>query len=383
MNKLYSIFIFSALVIACNNTRKPNTKNTIVTSEIIVDTTKSCCPPSISTARFASSKNVSNEINESKSVKQMDGMIYINGGTFTMGGRDKRFARKDEFPNHKVKVNSFYLDEHEVTNAQFKKFVDETGYVTVAEKVPTWEELKKEFPPGTPRPPADQFYAGSLVFTPPAYQPNNYDANLWWRFTKGANWKNPSGPGSTIEGKDDYPVVQVAWADAMAYAKWAGKRLPTEAEWEYAARGGNDDYVYPWGFEMVDQGTPKANSWDGEFPKTNTKRDGFELLGPIKQYAPNNFGLYDMAGNVWEWTADWYHHDYYTTFDPNKIADNPQGPDDSYDPLEPYLKKKTIRGGSFLCGDSYCSGYRAAARMKSTPNSSASHIGFRCVVDAN
>jgi formylglycine-generating enzyme required for sulfatase activity len=310
------------------------------------------------------------------------GMIFIPGGEFNMGARDARFAREDEYPVHPVKVSSFFMDPHPVTNAQFQKFVDETGYITTAEKDIDWEEIKKQLPRGTPKPGDAQLKAASLVFTPPGHRVNLNDVSNWWGWVQGANWKHPYGPGSSLDGLEDYPVVHVSWEDANAYSKWAGRRLPTEAEWEYAARGGHDDYVYAWGFELVSDGTPKANSWDGEFPVMNTQFDGYENLAPVGQYPPNDFKLYDMAGNVWEWCSDLYHHDYYKTFNTNKVADNPTGPETSYDPVEPNARKRVIRGGSFLCNDSYCSGYRAAARMKSTEDSGMSHLGFRCVVSA-
>lgn len=309
-------------------------------------------------------------------------MVFIPGGEFNMGARDANFARADEYPVHKVRVNSFFMDSHPVTNAQFNKFTEETGYITTAEKKVDWEELKKQLPPGTPKPDESLLAPSSLVFTPPSHPVGLNDVSQWWSWVQGANWKQPHGPGSSIEGMDDYPVVHVSWEDANAYARWAGKRLPTEAEWEYAARGGNDDYIYPWGNERIDEGQAKANSWDGNFPNHNSLRDGYDLLAPVARFPPNAFQLYDMAGNVWEWCSDLYHHDYYKTFRPETVADNPTGPDTSFDPMEPGAAKRVIRGGSFLCNDSYCSGYRAAARMKSTPDTGMSHLGFRCVISA-
>ncbi len=306
------------------------------------------------------------------------GMVYIPGGTFMMGA-DNEQADKDEYPKHKVTVDGFYMDEHEVTNAQFKKFVDATGYITTAEKKPDWEQLKTQLPPGTPKPDESQLVAASLVFTPPnhAVDLNNY--SQWWSWVEGASWKHPEGPKSNIEGKDDYPVVHISWDDAFAYCKWVGKRLPTEAEWEYAARGGKKNEIYPWGNEHISIGTPKANSWDGAFPNANSGKDGFKDLAPIKQFAPNGYKLYDMAGNVWEWCSDWYRNDYYETVNKPDGVKNPKGPADSFDPDEPYTPKKVARGGSYMCNDSYCSGYRVARRMKSSNDSGLSNMGFRCV----
>jgi len=309
------------------------------------------------------------------------GMVLIPGGLFDMGG-DNNQASEDEYPKHKVQVDPFYMDVTEVTNAQFKKFIAATGYVTTAERKPDWEEIKKTVPPGTPRPPDSVLVAASLVFRQADGPVDLNNFNQWWNWVEGASWRHPQGPGSSIEGKDNYPVVHVSWDDAQAYCKWAGKRLPTEAEWEFAARGGLINNIYPWGNEHVNQGAPKANSWEGKFPYLNEKKDGYITAAPVKSFAANGYGLYDMAGNIWEWCSDWYHHDYYRQLE-GKLTANPQGPEKSYDPQEPYTAKRSLRGGSFLCNDSYCSGYRAARRMKSSPDTGLEHTGFRCVRDKN
>ncbi len=305
------------------------------------------------------------------------GMVLIPGGLFEMGG-DNEQASPDEYPKHKVQVSPFYMDITEVTNAQFQKFVMATGYITTAEKKPDWEELKKTVPPGTPKPPDSLLQAASLVFKSSASPVDLNDYSQWWSWVKGANWKHPEGPNSSINGKDNYPVVQVSWDDAVAYCKWAGKQLPTEAEWEFAARGGLINSIYPWGNEHVNTGKPKANSWEGKFPYLNEKKDGFITVAPAKSYTPNGYGLYDMAGNVWEWCSDWYNADYYKTISNNTAVD-PPGPDKSYDPQDPYTPKRSLKGGSFLCNDAYCSGYRVARRMKSSPDTGLEHTGFRCV----
>ena len=308
------------------------------------------------------------------------GMVYIKAQTFLMGADDQE-GRVDEYPQHKVQLDDFWIDATEVTNAQFKKFVDATGYITTAEKKPDWELIKFQLPPGTPKPSDEILVAASLVFEKqPKGTPLDNPA-AWWTWKPGANWRHPKGPGSDIKGKDNYPVVQVSWDDAQAYCKWAGKQLPTEAQWECAARGGRAT-KYTWGLEDIQKGKPKANTWQGTFPSTNTKWDRFEGLAPVKQFAPNAIGLYDMAGNVWEWCSDWYREDTYATQLENNTAQlvvNPIGPDESYDPQEPNAPKRVVRGGSFLCNASYCKGYRVTARMKTSADTGLEHTGFRCV----
>lgn len=308
-----------------------------------------------------------------------EGMLLIPGGSFEMGG-DNEQAMPDEFPKHRVRVDSFYMDATEVTNAQFKKFVEATGYITTAERKPNWEEMKASLPPGTPKPPDSVMLAASLVFQQTSRAVNLTNYMQWWAWVSGANWRHPQGPGSDIMGKENYPVVHISWYDAMAYCQWAGKRLPTEAEWEYAARGGLTNQIYTWGNEHINAGRPKANTWEGKFPYLNEEKDGYVLAAPVKSFAPNGYGLYDMAGNVWEWCSDWYGDDYYKKLKHTETK-NPTGPVKGRDAQDPYTEKKILRGGSFLCNDAYCSGYRVARRMKSSPDTGLEHTGFRCVKD--
>ena len=309
-------------------------------------------------------------------VSARPGMIWIPGGSFRMGA-DNSQAQSDEYPKHTVTVSGFWIDRTEVTNAQFATFVKATGYITTAEKAPDWNELKHQLPPGTPRPDDSLLVAASLVFSPPDHSVDLDDYAQWWAWKKGANWRHPHGPGSNIHGKENYPVVHVSWYDAVAYCKWAHKRLPTEAEWEFAARGGLTDKVYPWGNDPVTDGPPKGNFWEGHFPDRNTAADQYYYTAPVGSFAPNGYGLVDMAGNVWEWCADYYKDSYYKEL-PSGVKD-PHGPAASYDPDEPFAKKRVIRGGSFLCNESYCTGYRVSRRMKSTEDSGMEHLGFRCV----
>ncbi|MBH45846.1 MAG: sulfatase [Flavobacteriaceae bacterium] len=311
--------------------------------------------------------------------EQPSGMGWIPSGTFMMGS-DGPQARPDEGPVHNVKVEGFWIDQTEVTNAQFADFVAATGYVTTAEKPIDWEEMKEQLPQGTHKPHDSLLQASSLIFKPTNGPVNLNNFAAWWEWKPEANWRQPKGKGSSIDGKEDHPVVHVSWDDANAYAQWAGKRLPTEAEWEWAARGGLKDKIYPWGDEGIEVGAVKANSWEGTFPYDNINKDLFFYSAPVKSFEANGYGLYDMAGNVWEWCSDWYHYDYYKTLE-GKTANNPRGPAESFDPYNPYIAQRIIRGGSFLCNDTYCSGYRVASKMKSSPDTGSQHTGFRCVKD--
>lgn len=297
-----------------------------------------------------------------------DGMVWIPGGEFWMGA--------DEFPDaqpwHRVWVDGFWMDKTEVTNQQFATFVEATGYVTIAERTPRPEDF-----PGAP---PENLVAGSVVFSPPAHPVRLHDHFQWWSYVDGANWKHPEGPKSTLAKRERDPVVHIAYEDALAYAKWVGKRLPTEAEFEYAQRGGLDRKPYAWGDELKPGGKFMANTFQGHFPDSNTKEDGYTSAAPVASFPPNGYGLYDMAGNVWEWTSDWYRHDYYRTLTAKgTLPLNPQGPADSFDPSEPGVKKKVHKGGSFLCTDQYCARYIAGGRGKGEPDTGTNHLGFRLV----
>jgi sulfatase modifying factor 1 len=308
-----------------------------------------------------------------------EGMVWIPGGEFSMGADDSGESlcglpgvTRDSQPIHRVYVDGFWMDATEVTNEQFDRFVKATGYRTIAEITPT----KEEFPTAPP----ENLVAGSTVFTPtpgPVLLNNHFQ---WWRYQKGANWRHPEGPDSDVKGREKYPVVHIAYPDAEAYAKWAGKRLPTEAEWEFAARGGKTGQLYAWGNQLKPDGKWMANIYQGPFPIKDTGEDGFAGLAPAKSFPPNGYGLYDIAGNAWEWCSDWYRPDYYAQLkEAGGVARNPRGPDSPYDPIEPAEKKRVHRGGSFLCSDQYCSRYMVGTRGKGEITTGSNHVGFRCV----
>ena len=323
---------------------------------------------------FINCNNSDKDINNSK----LTDMVLIPGGTYNRGGNSHQ-SSSNEFPVHKVKVDSFYMDVHEVTNQQFLDFVNATGYITTAEKPLNWNELKKQLPKNTPKPSNEFLLPGSLVFTKTEGPVSLLNESQWWSWVQGANWKHPEGPNSDIKNKMNHPVIHVSWYDAFEYAKWAGKRLPTEAEWEYAARGGNKNPIYPWGNDLIKNSSKKANFWQGNFPYLNTIEDGFEYSSPVKSYDPNNYGLYDLGGNVWEWCYDLYNENAYKIESIKDLCINPKGPKISYDSNEPLVVKRVIRGGSFLCNDSYCTGYRVSRRMSTSEDTGLNHTGFRCV----
>jgi formylglycine-generating enzyme len=305
-------------------------------------------------------------------------MVWVPGGEFSMGCADPRNLphggndpMTDSRPIHRVHVDGFWMDQYEVTNDQFTRFVAATGYVTVAERTPTAAEF--------PDAPAENLVAGSVVFTPPPQQVALDNHYRWWSYVKGANWRHPQGPSSSIDARGGYPVVHVAYEDAAAYARWAGKRLPTEAEWECAARGGMAGQPYSWGDELRPGDKWMANIWQGQFPLSDSAEDGFAGIAPAGKFPPNGYGLYDMAGNVWEWCSDWYRADTYSDLAAGGLTRNPKGPASSLDPAEPGQAKRVHRGGSFLCTDQYCTRYMIGTRGKGEVSSGSNHLGFRCV----
>jgi formylglycine-generating enzyme len=324
---------------------------------------------------------------EGDGVRGPKGMVWVPGGKFLMGS-DHKLAQRNERPAHKVRVSGFWMDKTHVTNAEFAAFVKATGYVTTAERKPEWETIRVQVPRGTPKPPDSALVPGAMVFVGTDGPVPLNDYSRWWAYVPGADWRHPLGPKSSIRGKDDHPVVQVSYEDVQAYAKWAGKRLPTEAEWEFAARGGLEQATYAWGDELAPQGKMMANIWEGKqqrFPVVSPKAGGATGTTAVATFPPNGYGLCDMTGNAWQWVADWYEVDYFV--EQAKLAKvvNPKGPAASHDPEDnsapANAPKRVIRGGSFLCSVDYCLSYRPSARRGSDPYNPMSHIGFRLVMD--
>jgi formylglycine-generating enzyme required for sulfatase activity len=311
-------------------------------------------------------------------------MVWIPGGEFSMGAQDPlgndandvgMQATQDSRPIHRVYVDGFWMDKTEVTNQQFETFVKTTGYVTIAERRPRAEDF-----PGAP---PENLVAGSVVFSPPDHPVPLDNHYQWWSYVPGADWRHPTGPGSDLEGRAQFPVVHIAYEDALAYAHWAGKRLPTEAEWEFAARGGLSGQVYPWGNEFMKDGRWMANTHQGHFPDHDSHADAYAGVAPVAQFPANDYGLYDVAGNVWEWISDWYRDDYYAELVASGgVARNPKGPNSSSDRSEPGVLKRVNRGGSYLCTDQYCSRYMVGTRGKGEPSTGTNHLGVRLVKDA-
>jgi len=319
-------------------------------------------------------------INQPSSVTTPEGMTWVKGKKFLMGAKENDpYALTREKPAHEVLVDGFFIDLKEVTNEKFKAFVAATGYVTVAERPIDWEEMKKQLPAGTPKPHDSILQPGCMIFNKNVNQIDSMDNyQQWWSWKVGVNWKHPQGKESTIEGKENYPVVHIAYEDALAYCTWANRRLPTEAEWEAAAQGTYDNAIFTWGDDLAELNA-NANTWQGKFPVENEPKDGFSYVAPVGSFPPNSIGLYDMLGNVWEWTSDWFNVNYYANLRPYTVSLNPSGAETPYNPNNPYQQERIIKGGSYLCHDSYCASFRISSRMAMALDSGADHVGFRTV----
>ena len=329
-------------------------------------------------AMFFSCAN--NQRDKSISFETPDGMVWVEGKSYTKGAKQNDdYAMMREKPSHEVYIDGFYIDITEVTNNQFQKFVNETGYLTIAERQIDWDEMKKILPAGTPKPHDSILQPGSLIFNDQIKTVENMQNYFqWWRWQKGANWKAPKGPGSNIENKGSYPVVHIAYEDAKAYCEWANRRLPTEAEWESAAQGNYKNAVFPWG-DNVNLLNSNANTWQGEFPVKNKSIDGYEMIAPVKSFPANSIGIFDMVGNVWEITGDLFNVNYYSEISAETELKNLKGASSCYNPSNPYEIQYVMKGGSFLCHDSYCASYRISARMGVSVGSGSDHTGFRTV----
>ena len=354
LKRLLSVAMLASLL-SCHSTGKPESEQ-VISADSGANCVAKGMPSRSAAIRTAASEAGSGAMGTT-------GMVWIPGGTFQMGADEFADAR----PVHSVTVKGFWMDDHEVTNAEFSRFVSATNYVTVAER-----PLNPADYPGVP---AEQLVPGSAVFTPPTQKVSLANPLQWWSYVKGASWNHPNGPKSSLAGHEQEPVVHVSFDDATAYAKWAGKRLPTEAEWEFAAQGDEGNRTYYWGNELKPAGKWTANIYQGDFPANNTTEDGFAGVAPVKSYPANPYGLYDMDGNVWEWCQDLYRPDYYS----KSPKSDPAGPVDSYDPEEPGAVNHVQRGGSFLCSDQYCIRYKAGSRGKGETSSGSNNLGFRCV----
>jgi formylglycine-generating enzyme len=352
------------------------TRASAIISLIFLGTTILSCEPKIQSESLDEGQMI---ISTEEPDEKEAGMVWIPGGKFVMGTNEME-AYPEEKPAVELSVAGFWMDTHEVTNAEYAKFVSETGYVTLAEVKPDWELLKQQLPPGTPKPEESVLVAGSMVFTPPPYAVPTNDISLWWSWVEGANWRHPEGPESSIEGRENHPVVHISYDDAKAYAEWAGKRLPTEVEWEFAARGGAKGKRFAWGDELTPNGQYLANTFQGNFPNDNKGMDGYIGTSPVKSYAPNTFGLYDMIGNVWELTDDWFDALKYARI-AGQAPKLDAGMNPCYNPNNPFAKERVIKGGSYLCADNYCVNYRPSARQGQSFDSGTSNVGFRLVKD--